>query len=165
MPKQPNAVYLGTFDPPTYGHLDVIERASAVFPELVVGIGCARGKTPLFTALERQALLENICSHLKQVSFHCFEGLAVDFAHKIGAKYFVRGLRNASDFVQEMQMATMNKVLDPSMDTFFIPSCQELSHISSSLLVEISALGGATDKLTPLAIGEKIRTKIHTRRR
>ena len=143
------AVYLGTFDPLTLGHFDLIERASRVFKTLVVGVGVNTAKKPCFSLPERLAMTREACQSLTNVKVHDFKGLAYDFALSHRARVLVRGLRTEADYVYEMQMAAMNKTLCDSIETIFIPASQSLSHISSSLVKEVASLGGDVSSLVP----------------
>ena len=157
------AVYPGTFDPPTMGHLDVIQRASRLFGRVVVAIGSNASKVPAFTTSERIKILETICGELRNVSFAEFSGLVVDFARAQGASCLIRGLRTEVDFTYEMQMALMNRTLAAELETVFIPTSQETGHISSSLVMEVAALGGDVSTLVhpsvARALAEKFRRK------
>ena len=157
------AVYTGSFDPMTLGHLDVIERASKLFDRVIVAVGEAQGKAPLFTADERCALIEKVVKPLKNVSVASFKGLAVDYAKREQAVVMVRGLRSATDYAYEVQMALMNRALAPEIETLFIPTSPETSHISSSLAKEIALHGGNVALLVPALVarkmGEKVRDK------
>ena len=136
------AVYLGSFDPITLGHLDVIERAAAIFDELIIGVGQHPGKAFCFNPDERLKLIEASCKAIPNTQVKTFSGLAVDFCGENKATVIVRGLRTEADYVYEMQMAMINKTLSKNLDTVFIPTKQELCHISSSLVKEVAQLGG-----------------------
>lgn len=161
MAKQPRtAVYTGSFDPMTLGHLDVIERASGLFDRLIVGIGEASAKTPLFPLKERIALVKKICADLKNVEVESFKGLAVDFARSLKATALIRGLRSSADYNYEMQMALMNRAMAPDLETLFIPTSPQFSHISSSLAKEIALHGGDVNLLVPALVSKKLAEKI-----
>ncbi len=153
------AIYAGSFDPITFGHLDVIARAARIFDRVIVAIGSSQSKKPLFTDQERIALVMGACKKISGVEVSLFSGLAVDFAKKTGAACLVRGLRTEVDFTYEMQMALMNRSLAPKLETIFIPTAQEFGHISSSLVKEIAALGGDTSSLVPPLVCRKLADK------
>ncbi len=154
------AVYTGSFDPMTLGHLDVIERASGLFDRIVVGIGESGSKTPLFPLKERLALVAKICSGLKNVEVQTFKGLAVDFAKDAKAQALIRGLRSSADYNYEMQMALMNRAMAPELETLFIPTSPQFSHISSSLAKEIALHGGKVNLLVPPLVSKKLAEKL-----
>ena len=134
----------GTFDPITLGHLDVIERSSSLFDEVVVGVAASRnkGRGPLFTLNERVALASEATAHLSNVCGLPFENLLVDFAKSIGAAAVVKGLRVTTDFENEFQMAALNFKLSPDMETLFVMSAPDHMYVSSSVVKEIASLGG-----------------------
>jgi pantetheine-phosphate adenylyltransferase len=144
------AVYLGTFDPVTLGHLDIIRRASDVFQRVVVGaFSQVQSKNPHFSIETRLGFLEEACRSLQNVEIQAFSGLAVNFAKQVGATVLVRGLRTEADFVYEMQMAGVNRSLQAGIETIFFPTLHELSFISSSLVKEVAALGGDVSGFVP----------------
>lgn len=153
------AVYTGSFDPMTLGHLDVITRASKLFKKVIVAVGEARGKAPLFTTAERLDLLRATTRDLGNVEVASFTGLAVDFAARQGPVALVRGLRSATDFAYEMQMAGMNHALKPAIDTVFLPTSPLFSHISSTLAKEIAHHGGDLTLLVPPLVAQKLSEK------
>lgn len=159
MSRYVNAVYLGTFDPPTMGHFDIIVRAASIFNTLTIGIGHNRNKTTCFTMEERIHMLQSTCGNLTNVKISAFEGLAVNFAHKHQASVMVRGLRTEADYVYEMQMAMMNRILERGVETVFIPTRQDLSHVSSSLVKEVAALGGHVGDLIPKEVYDYLKQK------
>jgi pantetheine-phosphate adenylyltransferase len=159
------AVYPGTFDPPTMGHLDVIERASKLFGRVVVAIGSNASKVPAFTTAERMRIMEKICGKLKNVSFAEFSGLVVEFARAQGASCLIRGLRTEVDFTYEMQMALMNRTLAAELETVFIPTSQETGHISSSLVKEVAALGGDVSTLVHPSVARALAEKFQRKSR
>jgi pantetheine-phosphate adenylyltransferase len=143
------AVYPGTFDPLTLGHFDVITRASKLFDKLIVTIGINAGKAPFFSIDQRIEMTRQVCAPLGNVTVDSFSGLAVKFASAVAGIAIVRGLRTEADFMYEMQMAMMNRKLESNLETVFIPTRQDLSHVSSSLVKEIFLLGGDITGLVP----------------
>jgi pantetheine-phosphate adenylyltransferase len=165
LPKGPErfprvAVFTGSFDPITLGHEDVIRRACQLFDRIVVGVGVANGKNPLFTVEERVELLRQVCKDLVQVEICSFAGLAVEFARAQGAKVLVRGIRSSSDYAYEVQMALMNRAMAPEIETIFIPTSPEYSHISSSLAKEIAIHGGDTALLVPDIVAKRLNQRL-----
>jgi len=153
-------MYAGSFDPFTFGHLDVVERASELLDELVIAIGTHSSKNSLFSNPEKLDHLEFLKNHFSNVTIELFSGLAVDFASNRGVSVLIRGLRTEADFTYEMQMAIMNRVLKPELQTIFIPSRQDLGHISSTLVKEIAKLGGNVSALVPPHIADALRHKL-----
>jgi len=143
------AVYPGSFDPITNGHLDVIERASHIFEEVIVAVAHNDRKLPLFTAAERIALIEGVTRHNPRIRVTSFDGLLVDFATQVSAVALVRGLRAVSDFEFEFQMALMNRKLQPRIETIFLTPREEFSYISSRVVKEIARLGGDVSGFVP----------------
>jgi pantetheine-phosphate adenylyltransferase len=136
------AVYPGTFDPITLGHLNVIERAARLFDRLVVAIGVNAEKRPMFTAEERVALVRAATRHLKNVDIRTFSGLTVDFVRQCGARVMVRGVRPITDIAAELTMMMANRRLAPDVETLFMIADGELAHVSSSLIKEIASVAG-----------------------
>ena len=146
------ALYPGSFDPITFGHLDVMERAAKLFDKLIIAVAHNAEKHPLFTALERAAMIrESIASH-NNVEIVSFDGLLVDFAKKSGATAVVRGLRAVTDFEYEFQMALMNKTLSPELETVFLASREAYTYLSSRVIKEVAKLGGDISKFVPPAV-------------
>ncbi|MFO0796422.1 MAG: pantetheine-phosphate adenylyltransferase [Gemmataceae bacterium] len=143
------AVYTGTFDPVHLGHLDIIARGSRLFDRLVVGVGINPDKSTLFTIEERVRLLEEVTAPFGNVDVKAFTGLAVQFVRGLGAAVMLRGLRTLSDMEYEFTMSLMNLNLDPGVETVFLMAKEEFSHVSSSLLRQIAALGGDLSKFLP----------------
>lgn len=154
------AIYPGSFDPVTCGHLDIIERATSVFDQVIVAVAVNLEKQPLFSVEERMELLRQACGHLKNVSVDCFEGLTVDYARQKGAKVLIRSLRAVSDFEYELQMALMNKRLNPEVETLFMMTSAEYSFLSSSLVKELAQLGTSINGLVPKCVEEKLLAKL-----
>jgi pantetheine-phosphate adenylyltransferase len=143
------AVYTGTFDPVHYGHLDIIERGSLLFDRLIVGVGNNLDKKTLFTLQERVQLIREVTGAWKNVEVLSFDGLAVQFVREHGARIMIRGLRTLSDMEYEFTMSLMNRNLDPQIETVFLMAKEQFSHVSSSLLRQIAALGGDLSKFLP----------------
>lgn len=143
------AVYTGTFDPVHLGHLDIIQRGSRLFDRLIVGVGINPDKATLFSIEERVKLLQEVVSGFRNVEVQPFTGLAVRFVREAGARIMIRGLRTLSDMEYEFTMSLMNLHLDPAIETVFLMAKEEFSHVSSSLLRQIAALGGELAKFLP----------------
>ena len=133
------AVYPGSFDPVTLGHLDIIERTAQIMDRVVVGVLINRKKTPLFSVEERVNMLKSVTAHLPNVEVKAFDGLTIDFARENGAKAIVRGLRAITDFEYELQLAQTNRVMAPEIDTLFLTTGLKYSYLSSSMVKEIAA--------------------------
>ncbi len=149
MPSHTRVVYPGTFDPITNGHLDLVERASRMFDEVVVGIAASEKKNPLFTLQERIELASEVVAHLPNVEVQGFDKLLIFFCQEQKANVLLRGLRAVSDFEYEFQLANMNRALDNKIETAFLTPSEHLSFISSSLVREISAMGGDVSPFVP----------------
>jgi len=145
------AIYPGSFDPPTVGHLDVIERAARLFDDLIVAVGVNRDKNPLLTSEERLEALRLITSHLPNVRIAEFSGLLVEYAKGEGAKSIIRGLRATSDFEYEFQMAMVNRRLNAEVESVFLMTKWEFSYLSSSIVREVAMLGGDFREMVPAA--------------
>ncbi len=143
------AVYAGSFDPVTLGHLDLIERASALFSDVIVAIGVHPTRQPLFSAQERESLLGAATKHLKNVTVDSFDGLLIDYCEKMKARVIVRGLRAATDFEYELQIAHANADLRPEIDTIFLPTRTKHGFVSESLVREIASHGGDVSRYAP----------------
>jgi len=143
------AVCAGTFDPVTMGHLDVIERASRVFPRIVIAVATNSGKNPLFSLEERMELMRESTTHLSGIEIDNFDGLLVDYTKSKGIHVIVRGLRAFSDFEYEFQMALTNRKLKPEIETLFLMPKQDYSYVSSSNVREVAQLGGDTSLFVP----------------
>lgn len=152
------AIYPGSFDPVTRGHLDVIRRASHLFDEVIVAVACNDAKHPLFTREERLALLKQIVK-LPNVKIVSFGGLLMEFAKKNRASAVIRGLRAVSDFEFEFQMALMNRKLAPEIETVFLTPKEEYTYLSSRIVKEIARLGGDVREFVPEAVVKALREK------
>ena len=153
------AVYPGSFDPITNGHLDIIKRASRVYDKVVVGVLCNKSKSPLFTAEERVDMIKRVTKDLSNVEVDTFEGLLVDFAKSKGATVIVKGLRTVADFEYEFQMALLNKALNPEYETMFMMTDTKYSYISSSMVKELAGYNGDLTGFVPCDIIETIKKK------
>ena len=142
-------IYPGSFDPVTYGHLDIIERSSRLFDRLVVGVLTNKAKNPLFSAEERVKMIQSVTSHLPNVEVCSFQGLSVDFAKAQNAKVIVRGLRAVTDFEYELQMAQTNHTMCPGVDTIFLTTDLRYAYLSSSVVREVAGFGGKIDRFLP----------------
>ena len=143
------AVYPGSFDPVTYGHLDIITRASEQFDELIVGVLRNSSKTPLFSVNERVKILKEVTKKLGNVRIESFEGLSVNFVRDCGAKVIVRGLRAITDFEYELQMAQTNRIMAPDIDTMFFVTGLEYAYLSSTTVKEVASFGGDLERFVP----------------
>ena len=157
------AVYTGSFDPISLGHLNVIERASSLVDELIVGIGQNIEKQPLFTAEERVELIQEATSHLTNITVKLFNGLAVRFVRECGARVIVRGVRSLSDIEAEFTMTLANRKLDPEVETVFLMADEAFSHVSSSLIKQIAPLARDEElaRFVPRSIVARLRSKLN----
>ncbi len=153
------AVYPGTFDPVTNGHLDIATRAAGIFDYLILGIFDSPAKSLLFTTEERIAMARQALNGLPNVEVTSFTGLTVDFARRVGARVLVRGLRAMSDFEMELQMAMANRQLAPGLEVVCLMSSLQYSFLSSSMVKEIARLGGAIDNMVPEHVARAIQAK------
>jgi pantetheine-phosphate adenylyltransferase len=153
------ALYAGSFDPPTYGHLDLVDRASKLFPKVIVAIGIHPQRAPLFTVEERVALMKEICASYENVEVQPFGGLLVDYGKSVGARVIVRGLRAGTDFEYELQIAHANADLRPEIDTVFLPTRTNYGFISASLVREIASHGGDVSRYAPEAVRAALKRK------
>ncbi len=156
------AIYPGSFDPPTNGHLDLIERGSKIFERLIVAIVRNPDKeNPLFDVEERRAMLVELTKPWKNVSIDSFEGLLVEYARIRKAGALLRGIRAISDYEYELQMALMNRKLEPDLETVFMMPAEKYSYLSSRLIKDIFRLGGSVRGLVPPVVEEKLRRKVN----
>lgn len=154
----------GSFDPPTNGHVDVIERAARYFDRVCVAVIANPSKDSLFTLDERKELLRDVLSHLHNVDIDSFDGLLVDFARDRGLSVVVKGLRAVSDFEYELQMAQMNAALLPGLDTMFVTAKPAWAFLSSSLVKEVARFGGAVEGLVPPLVAKALTERYERRR-
>jgi pantetheine-phosphate adenylyltransferase len=167
MKKHVVAIYPGSFDPLTNGHLDLIHRGAKLFDDLVVGILDNPEKDPLFSVEERREMLEIMTEQYDNVRIESFDGLLVEFAKKVNANVVMRGIRAISDYEYELQMALMNHKLYPQMDTVFMPSAEAYSYVSSRLVKGIARLGGPVHGFVPAMVEQALQRKLngHARRK
>ena len=158
MPEQ-IAIYPGSFDPVTNGHLDLIRRASKICDRVVVATLRHDNKRPLFTTAERMEMLEEATQDLANVSVESFDGLLVDYARQCGASLILRGIRAVSDYEYELQMALMNRQLSPELETLFMPAAEQFSYLSSRIVKEVSRLGGDVSALVPASAAARLAAK------
>ena len=157
------AIYPGTFDPITLGHIDIIKRASELFENLIVAVAKDNYKNPLFSLTERVKMIKEeieFCKISDNVTVEKFEGLLVDFANQRGSKIIIRGLRAVSDFEYEFQMFGMNSMLDPSIQTIFLPASESKHFIASRLVKEVAKLGGDVSKFVSKNVAQQLILKI-----
>ena len=153
------AIYTGSFDPPTNGHLDIVERASKLFSEVIVALGRHPTRNPLFTVEERLELLQRLCKRHENVRVETFGTVAVEFARERDARVLVRGLRVGTDFENELQMAHANSDLAPEIDTVFLPTRPATGFISASRVREIASFGGDVSRYAPPEVCEALKRK------
>lgn len=156
MPHPRIAVYPGSFDPLTNGHVDIIARGARLFDRIVVAILVNADKDPLFSVKERVAIIQDVFAHTANVEVDTFEGLLVDYARGQQASVIVRGLRAISDFEYEMQMALMNRHLRPDLETVFMMPAEQYTYVSSRLVKEIASLGGSVTGLVPPVVEARL---------
>ena len=158
--RETSAIYPGSFDPITNGHVDIIERGLKVFERVVVAVLENPKKRPLFTTKERVRMIHEIFASRKEVEVLAFDGLLVDFARAQGTSVVMRGLRAISDFEYEFQMALMNRSLAPDIETFFMMPSVHYSFLSSNVVREVAALGGSVEGLVPGLVVRRLRSKL-----
>jgi len=154
------AVYPGSFDPITNGHLDIIERAINIFDELIVAVAIDPNKSTLFSAQERVEMIKEVTKNLEKVRVQSFSDLLIDFMKRNNANIIIRGMRAISDFEHESQLALMNKKLAPEIETIFMVTCSKYSYLNSSIVKEIASLSGCISQLVPEIVEENLRKKL-----
>jgi pantetheine-phosphate adenylyltransferase len=154
------AIYPGSFDPPTNGHLDLIERGAKIFEDLVVAILRNSEKSPMFSVAERREMLRELTADLKNVRIDTFDGLMVEYAKSLDATCILRGIRAISDYEYELQMALMNRKLEPTLETVFMMPADKYSYVSSRLVREVAQAGGPVRGLVPEVVEQKLREKL-----
>ena len=154
------ALFPGTFDPPTNGHLDVIHRGAKLFDHLTVAVLCNSTKSPMFSIEERVEMLKEVTAGMENVSVATFDGLMVDFARQLGATAVLRGIRAISDYEYEFQMALMNRRLAPEVETVFLQPAGRYSFLSSRMLKEVAGLGGDGTGVVPPNVFKRVRERM-----
>lgn len=155
------AIYPGSFDPVTYGHLDIIRRSSEIVDELIIGVLNNNAKSPLFSAEERVRMLEEVTKNMPKVKVFSFDGLLVEFAKKMDAKAVIRGLRAITDFEYEFQLAQTNRKMESEIETLFLTTGLEFSYLSSTTVKEIATFGGDISQFVPEYVKDRIVEKIN----
>lgn len=155
------AIYPGSFDPVTYGHIDIIQRASAMVDKLIIGVLKNSTKTPLFSVEERVNMLREVTKGIDNVEICSFDGLLIDFARMTGARIIVRGLRAVTDFEYELQLAQTNKAVYPEIDTLFLVTSVEYSYVSSSVVREVASYHGDISKFVPACVTKRLIDKFN----
>jgi pantetheine-phosphate adenylyltransferase len=163
--KKFGAIYPGTFDPITFGHLDIIERAVNVFDSLIVAVAEDTGKSPLFTSSERAELVLKVLGPRENIQVQIFQGLLVDFASRNQTYVIIRGIRAISDFENEFQMAMMNRKLNPKIESVFLTPKEEYSFLSSRLAREVCSLGGSLKGLVPPLVERELLARVNQRKK
>ncbi len=160
MSKPVTAIYPGSFDPVTNGHLDLIARGAMIFDQLIVAVAQNLDKEPLFAVKERVEMLEAVTFEWKNVEVEVFNGLLMDYARSRGASVVMRGIRAVSDYEYELQMAMMNRKIEPDIETVFMLPAEAYSYLSSRLVKELARLGGPVKDLVPPLVVERLRAKV-----
>ena len=163
--KMKKAIYPGSFDPMTLGHLDIIERSSRIVDELNVAVLKNNAKNPLFSADERVSMIKEFTSHLPNVTVTAYDGLLADYADQIGANIIVRGLRAVTDFEYELQMSQTNRVIASQIDTIFLTTNLKYSYLSSTIVKEIARYHGNINEFLHPYVAEKVREKVEEEER
>ncbi|TME79223.1 MAG: pantetheine-phosphate adenylyltransferase [Chloroflexi bacterium] len=157
------ALYPGSFDPLTHGHLDIVDRAARIFDRVVIAVLENPSKQPLFTTDERVRMIRESLGERPGVEVSTFDGLTIGFARQVGARVIVRGLRAVSDFESEFQMALMNRRLEPEVTTVFIPTSLRHLFLSSSLIKELAEFGGDISEFVPTSVVEPLKQRLTSR--
>lgn len=157
------AIYPGSFDPVTFGHIDIIKRSSQIVDELIVGVLNNKAKTPLFSVEERVKILNEVTKDLTNVKIVPFEGLLIDFAEQMDAKVIIRGLRAVTDFEYELQMSQTNHKLNPNVETLFLTTSLDYSYLSSSTVKEIASFGGDITQFVPELVVTEVTKKMNSK--
>lgn len=153
-------IYPGSFDPVTFGHLDIIRRSAGLVDELIVGVLNNKAKSPLFSVKERVRMLNEVTKDMPNVRIVPFEGLLVEFARRSGASVVIRGLRAITDFEYELQMAQTNHKMEPEIETIFLTTSLDYSYLSSTTVKEVAAFGGDISQFVPAYVSDCIREKM-----
>ena len=154
------AVYPGSFDPMTFGHLDIMERGSRIFDKLIVAIATGSGKQAIFSTEERKEMISEVTGHLPNVEIDSFSGMTVDYVKSVDSPMILRGIRTVSDFEYELQMALTNRTLAPDVETVFVMSSEKYSFLSSHLIKETVRLGGDVSAFVPSGVKERLIKKL-----
>ena len=157
------AVFPGSFDPPTNGHLDIIQRASKLFDDVDVLISVNPNKNYMFTEQERLEMLKELLKNYKNVQIHVWEGLIVNYAKEVGAKVLIRGIRSSNDFSYEFELAHMNQNLNPQIETMFLPSKEKWGVVKSSSIKELALFGGDISRMVPPLVVDALKQKLGAR--
>lgn len=158
------AIYPGSFDPVTFGHIDIIERAARICDELIVGVLQNKAKSPLFSVEERVTMLNEVTKNMKNVKIIPFEGLLIDFAKQMDAQVIVRGLRAITDFEYELQMSQTNRKLNSDVETLFLTTSLDYSYLSSTTVKEVASFQGDISQFVPAFVADEVTKKIKERR-
>jgi len=159
------AIYPGSFDPITKGHLNIIERASKIFDKLIVCVMVNGAKQPIFTSSERVELVRRVIRHLQNVEVYASEELLADFARRMGSSVIIKGLRAATDFENEFQMALINRKLNPELDTMFLTADSQYMYLSSSMVKELGSYGADLTDFLPMEIIPDFQERIENRKK
>ena len=153
------AIYPGSFDPVTFGHIDMMERSAKVVDELVVAVLINSAKKPLFSVKERVSMLEEIAGHIPNIRITSFHGLLIDYAREVDASIIIRGLRAVTDFEYELQIAQTNRIVNSEIDTLFLTTSLEYAYLSSTIVKEVASYGGDISHFVPEQLIERIYAK------
>ena len=157
------AVYPGSFDPVTLGHIDIIERAAEIVDELIVGVLVNKGKNPLFSVQERVNMLQIVTKDIPNIRVESFDGLLVDFLKRKDAEFVIRGLRAITDFEYELQMAQTNRIMSPDTDTIFLTTNLKYAYLNSTTVKEVASYGGDISKFVPEFVAKAVMAKYSNR--